>query len=89
MVYGGTAQRAGRAAERSNGVLVGGARLPKDLSTIAKGFGFRRSFVCDADSRAEPGPARATAVDPMSCGWASGSIQHAYTKTPTLRQWHI
>jgi hypothetical protein len=36
--------------------MLGRARLPKDLSTIAKGFGFRRSFVRDADSRAEPGP---------------------------------
>ena len=47
--------------------MVGGARLPKDLSTIAKGFGFRRTFVRDADSRAEPGPGGATTLDPMSC----------------------
>ncbi len=58
----------------------GGARLPKDLSTIAKGFGFRRSFVYDADSRAEPGPGCATTLDPMSCVRESGSIQHANTR---------
>src|SRR5258707_3844668 len=78
---------------RSNGVMerwsIGRARLPKDLSTIAKGFGFRRSFVRDADSRAEPGPGRAMTADPMSCRLVPASIQHAYTEMPRLPQWHI
>ncbi len=40
--------------------LVGWRGSPKDLNIIAKGFGFRRYSVGDADSGAEPDPGRAT-----------------------------